>query len=500
MKIKKANWKYLLVYLGTAIFYLWMAAQIPYTHDDWDWGLPVGIHLWLHGIYNSRYIGNFFEVIMTRSELIKTLVMGLGYWLLPFLMSEFSAAEVPVTMERDKKRVLSFVLCNLLLLAMDRLIWQQTYGWVAGYGNFGLSAIFVLIILRKALRVFENGTNKEPVRNGAIWIVVGLVSQLFLENIALYLCALTLCALIYSYWKNRRISWSYLGLALGSVAGLVIMFGSGIYQDLWNSGSAVEGYRNVYVNSEADLFTALVQCFRQASGMPYRIWEDNLAVSCTILLLLSGGMLWAANEKNRRSRTGFLAANVLILMYFVSNHVVDLPFRWGYKLLIDVVFFLIVGAETLFLFGEDKAFTGRMMVIWLSAPAVIAPLIVTNELGPRLFFSSNTFLILFAAMLFVKIVAHIPKNVWNCVKVCALAALVCLVVYWGKVYYELGACKAERDALIAQAIATDADQVSLPRYPHAKYLWIPDPLNEKRMNFFKEFYGLAQDVVVDFGD
>ena len=64
-------------------FYLWVAAQIPYTHDDWDWGLEVGMQHLLKADINSRYVGNLIEVIITRSVILKTLIMGMILTLIP---------------------------------------------------------------------------------------------------------------------------------------------------------------------------------------------------------------------------------------------------------------------------------------------------------------------------------------------------------------------------------------------------------------------------------
>ena len=47
------------------VFYVWLAAQIPYCHDDWDWGLQIGIQQLLTANLNSRYVGNFIEVVLT---------------------------------------------------------------------------------------------------------------------------------------------------------------------------------------------------------------------------------------------------------------------------------------------------------------------------------------------------------------------------------------------------------------------------------------------------
>ena len=35
-----ARWGVLLIFLAACLYIAW---KVPYTHDDWDWGLPVGV-------------------------------------------------------------------------------------------------------------------------------------------------------------------------------------------------------------------------------------------------------------------------------------------------------------------------------------------------------------------------------------------------------------------------------------------------------------------------
>ena len=44
----------------------------------------------------------------------------------------------------------------------------------------------------------------------------------------------------------------------------------------------------------------------------------------------------------------------------------------------------------------------------------------------------------------------------------------------------------------------DAQEITLPTYPYANYLHAPDPIDQTRMEFFKEFYGINGDVNVIF--
>ena len=80
---EKINWQLVLLAVATGAFYIYLAAQIPYTHDDWDWGLSNGWEQLLTANINSRYSGNFLEVLMTRSGVFKTLFMGLSFCALP---------------------------------------------------------------------------------------------------------------------------------------------------------------------------------------------------------------------------------------------------------------------------------------------------------------------------------------------------------------------------------------------------------------------------------
>lgn len=493
-KIERDIYIYILIYSAIAVFYLWMAAQVPYTHDDWDWGLPVGIRQLISANLNSRYAGNFFVVVMTRSEAVKTLVMGLGYWLLPLLLTEFAMQNIPAP--SHPKRLACFLMCNILFLTMDRQIWQQTYGWVAGYANFVISALFMVSIIKKILSIFENvEIAQNSVRQALLWGCVGFLSQLFIENVALVLFLLSVASFSYFYIKNRYISFSFLGLVVGTSLGLIVMFGSGIYQELWNSGSAVNGYRQVFINSEMDVYTALVRCFEQCIAMPPRIWGNNLIISSSIILLLSGGIFKAP----KKVKYTFLVFNALILAFFVFDYLFGLPVRFAVKFLVNAVYFLLVAAEIVFLLGkDDKVFTQKLLVLWACVPIVIAPLIVTTEIGPRLFFTSNVLSIYVATMLFAKVVNCIPHSIFRLLQAGTLITSVFLYIYFGKIYYDIGLCKSKRETIISQAIATDADYISLPQFPHGEYLWVPNPANEQRTVFFKQFYGIAQSVTVEF--
>ena len=108
MTIRKRN-PYLPVMLAIFLFYIFIAFCIPYCHDDWDWGLDIGLEQFLNASLNSRYVGSFFVILMTRSEIIKTAVIALTMFFIPLLVSQLC----------DEERSLAkYLAANVLMLIM----------------------------------------------------------------------------------------------------------------------------------------------------------------------------------------------------------------------------------------------------------------------------------------------------------------------------------------------------------------------------------------------
>ena len=72
--------------------------------------------------------------------------------------------------------------------------------------------------------------------------------------------------------------------------------------------------------------------------------------------------------------------------------------------------------------------------------------------------------------------------------------------YWGYIYTDIGATGRERMQIIAEAIDTNAVEITLPKFPHEEYLWEPDPKSEYRKKYFRLFYGLNEDVEINLGE
>lgn len=484
----------LCVYVFFAVFYLWMAAQVPYTHDDWDWGISNGIYYLLNGNINGRYAGNLFVVIMTRSQLLKTLIMGVCYFLIPFLLARFAAKG-----EKNHQAVL-FLACNFLILTMNTGIWQQTYGWVSGFANFVISAVFMMIWVQEVFRVCETPLETQPVsRRYTFGCVLGCtVGQLFLENLALFCVILSVLLCILWYIRTKKVPLHALLMTAGAVVGLLIIFSSDVYDALFSTGEAIAGYRQVPMFSGENTGSVFAKLWNQTLTLLPLIFGNNRPICLAVLLLLIWLVLDKHSELPLMGKVLCTAANLALMLYFLLQY--RLGGSWhsaAVQAAVSLVYFLIAAAETILLFRRDKWRMWKMLILWCSAPMVIAPLAVTNEAGSRLFFNSNVFAVLFAAMLLARILETASPKTFRRVLCLCLVILIPVVLHFGIVYYEIGACQDARDALIAWAGEYGSFTLELPKFPHAEYLWLPDPAGYNDL-LFKYFYGIADYVELSF--
>lgn len=181
-----------LLYLLSFIFYLCLACNIPYTHDDWDWGRDIGLRHLLSADINSRYTGNAVVVLMTRSVVFKNILMASISTSIPLLLTVLSGC-------RGTAKALVFMLSNLLLLNIDSDIWRQTYAWVSGYANFVVSGCGMLLYFYIVEKTFSGKINASPLACILLFIFA-FFQQMFIENLSFLLFAAGIAALIVSIY------------------------------------------------------------------------------------------------------------------------------------------------------------------------------------------------------------------------------------------------------------------------------------------------------------
>ena len=466
------------------LVWFFIAYNIPYMHDDWDWGLKYGMDHLINADLNSRYAGNLLEVLMTRSAVLKTLFLGLGYSLIPLLMAGLK-------WEDKGARLRIYLISNLLLLLMDVNIWCETYGWVAGAANYILVMPLVLIWL-----YVVRGKNFDRIWQRALLFILAIVMQLFLENVALATTLISLCCLIDVI---RRKAGDKITMALvfgGNLTGTLICLFSGTVRELVGTGEAVDGYRRFIFDMDDPLPVKITKSLSFLTGSCIGPIYDSWNALVTILIVLVLTVLVWQHRKKSISRAVLYCTsgvNSAIVVYLALSLFIDLKSLAGF---VGIAIFISVLCELMMLDHQDVRLA---VILWIFAPLVISPMCILYNWGPRLYVTTYiihvTTLALLSGML--KIRASIGRV--RIVHTGLLLLLVIRAALMGLIYFDIGAATSRRLDEIRRARQGEITEVLLERYPHEIYLHDPDPADKGREVFFREFYKIPDDVTIRMG-
>ena len=484
------------------LFYLWLAQQIPYTFDDWDWGCAVGIKQLQHATLNNRYAGNFVVVVLTRSVFLKTLVMGITFFLIPLLLSLIITKNVKEN--RQLATHIFFLISNIFLLSMGHMVWSQTYSWVSGFANYVFSAVFLLILIYALSDLLmENPVLPEDhFASYILFFLIALVGQFFIENLSIFVALLCVAACIFCAKRFRRIPPRYLSMTLGALIGLFLMFSNSLYATLFQTGSAVSGHRSLSLDPQSGIMKNIFSVIIQIARLIVGAGEQNLVLCCSILLALTFLLLRLRPRGKYKSTTILCTVNILLVGYFAyintqsMDYSVDNLIQSILVVIPNGLYFLAVILETFLLRKNRSQQTFQLLFYFFSGILVLAPMAVTSVAGSRIYFISNLFFFLYI----MSIIFH-SYCAWNkktIISVCSICLLLCIVlrVFHGYHYQAIGACTEQRLEIIQNALASNQTQITLPKYPYEEYLWYPDPNNDFRWTYFRSFFGIPDTISI----
>lgn len=501
--IKKRPDPVILLLILLLPFYLYIAWQIPYAGDDWDWGLDVGLQHLLTADINSRYTGNFLVVLMTRSKPLQAVLMGASYLGIPWLM-----ASLTVNRSREPRIfLLCFLAANCLILSMNPHIWRQTWGWIAGFANYGFSILGLLLCLFPAMRLFREPPT--PCRSSAVrdlgLFLLTFLNQLFLENLTLYMVLYTGALCLISLFRERTIRRQYLALFAGALAGLCVMFSSSIYPVLFSSGTSTTAFRTLSFEKNTGITGLITGCILSFMEKASWIWEKNVVLCCTISLVLTA-LLWT-KKVHPFLRWSLSALNLLSVLYFVlCGHLAYGKLELFYRgllgkaeLIVNLGYFFLVAVETVVLYRHRRWDMAKLLCLWISAPGVILPLSFLTIEGARFYATSNCFLTVFVLFLAADLFRLLPVSGRRWASLALVTVFAVLCVHLFGIFYQASLCTRQREAILADARITGTKEVTLPTYPPevTPYIWEADALDARQI-FFRQFHGLHWDVVLHF--
>lgn len=474
------------------ICYLYIAICIPYMHDDWDWGLDIGITQLKNATLNSRYAGNFFVVVMTRSEIIKNLIISVTAWAIPFVLS--------CTGDKTyKEKTIRYIIYNIFVMFIPAEMWAQTYGWVSGFANYVISILCLCFyIYICSTDTSMQSTHTFVVIDVAIFLFA-VVSQLFLENISISFLFASFVMLIIAI-KNKLNKKRYIILLVGNLFGTIIMFSSNIYGELFEKGEAL-----TYLAVERKFV------FEKGAGlmnMVYSIVDDYVTnrliniwnpVKWLVFIMLALALCIIIKNKSAKKYKAMLTAEVLTLVIYLllmfnltitnENHTTALSFGIFYVWLYVFLFAVIMTIS-------DKKTKSIAGFCWISSAFVVVPLALIVEKGERLYLTSYMLMAITGVELLSYIIKQYSANKNTLLIIICGMTLGVLFVCRGAIYTDILKTTIDNADKIDVVRETDETTLYIDDYEHEEYLWGASPVNEEREQYFKEFYHIPDDVDV----
>ncbi len=504
-KWMRNNSSFMIVILLVWIFFMWMISKTPYGLDDWLWGIPAGYIDFITGNQNGRYVGNLFEIIVTRSVFLKVVLVGTMATLLPFLSVRlvYTSIEQEAFLQKTQKRFIElFLLATLAYLNIPREIWRQTFGWIAGFSNFGFSGVLVLLYLKQLFNA-QRTEPKSSLNEVAGSFITAFCASLILENVTVYVFAVTVISTMFFIIRNKHCNARHFSLLMGSIAGAVMMFSGSVYNSLLNTGQAYNGMRSITFDLSAGLWSNLrIFYSRYVYFFPHFLWGDQW-IPCTLISCLLALKGFKSRKRGRLLISSFFfsfAVYFIMVRFFgpIENYIG----RWSDVLTqrLNLLFFWTVVAAILLLWNMDRRKRSILLFFWFSVPGVILPLLATNTTSEsaRCLLTPAVFLIVFCLLLIVD--AGLVQNDFASKGLSILLA-VSLAISAGNiavVSYKNGLVMQERAALVKSAKEGKASYLDFPDFPYLDYLWVTEPLGDRQKSFFRAFYQIPPNVEMHF--
>ena len=491
--------------LSSLALYIWIFANTPYGQDDWHWGIDYGMNALLTGSINSRYVGNLLEVIVTRSAFLKAVLHGLIAAAIPFfivLMVMVCPGTRPVPELGGKASRLPeavLLLSNILFLTLPIDVWKETYGWIAGFSNFGFAVFFLGAFQLLLSRLVLDVAPRFSWLAGLGYFLFGLSIQLVLENMTIYVFLVDALLLIIMMVEKRSRAAKRLMLLMlaGNAVGLFMMFSSSIYTSLFDTGKALGGYRTLAFDPHDSLYNIfLVLNQRFMYFYPHRIFGNNWLMCSLISLLL----FLLAGRRKGLIRLGIGLFALFYFVYFVLTHffglLEDHISRWNemYTQWLNIFFFWGVLLSVLLLPWEGARMRKILIFAWLSVLGILLPLVAVKIVGSRYFLFSSFFLVEFAMFLLAEVYKDLGKQLRVAEGFILLAFLLVGICKFS-IYHDIGRAFSERMALIRAAQNGETDRLYFEDLPHKEYIEINEPLDgSEHVAPYREFYHIPDSV------
>lgn len=482
-KIKK-NWKLYLFYTFIFVFLFILSYYFPYSNDDWVWGSKIGIERFENGFkdYNGRYLGNTLVLVLTRSNLLKSLFMTITYFGIGYLIKKI--------VNKNNNGIMIFSI--LMLFLINRCVFRETIVNTSGFINYSFNMFLVLIFIAYIKDVFKKVNFKEKWYNLILLFLLGLSSTLFMEHITTYLLVLCTVLCVYSYIKYKKIPKSYLIYFAGVIIGSIIMFSNGAYMHVVKGD---DFYRTV-TTKQSMIVTMARNYFNKIQNNAFSLnLITNLVVSILMIILTCK---FIDNNKISKWKKYFLELLNLISIFYsvflIVGNYFDFDIVTGsshyFVGFMTAIYCLTLLLIILLIFFDknnyfDKVVGYKLLFYMGSVVIVLVPLLVLTPVGHRCSLPALIFYILFASELYNLLIkdknGHISKILFT--------LLIIVLSSYLHIYHSVYLSNNERYEIVKKQVDDGMNPIYIRSTKYDKYIWKNNPVNDAFDKAFLLFNG-----------
>ncbi|MBC1482660.1 DUF6056 family protein [Listeria immobilis] len=487
-RIKKDGFKLGIFSFIIFLFYLYLSYCTPLTHDDWSWGMQIGMNRFYDGFkdYNGRYFGNICELIITRIDWFRFLIMGV-----------FGAAIVvlPLLIAKTAKLTIAF-LSLFLMLGVSSDMFSSTFAWAAGFANYNTATICILVYLLIVKNVFYD---KRP--SYSVWLVIfavplGIASQLFVEHATIYNVFAGGFIIIYSFIKFRKIFYFHVVYFISALIGAAIMFSNGAYMKIF---TGADTYRTI--DTEMGFFEKIYSIF---STSMYKFLIMNnvllnfvLAIFCIFLLVKIGTNLpgWKIWVKNIFIiiLTGYPFYQPVVVNRMQLSIFTDVTKNSQLEAWMSLLFYLTI-LFTILLFFNRSSLKVELSFYLISAVFVAGPLFFVTPFGSRCFIISYALFVLFIVRLLVYLVDEGFVNL-KVINIPIITIAICFALSYIVLFTQIKTSDNARMDSIYQQIDDGKKVVTVKPLRNEKFLWNSRlTIPSFQADNFKIYFDLPKDI------
>lgn len=479
------NKKTALIYSSVFVILLFLCFLFPYTGDDWAWGSSIGaarLDNWFDN-YSGRYFGNLIVLALTRSNLLKTVVM-----------SGVVTGIIVILNELTSRNKLNFSIIILTLVFMPSTLLRQSVVWTSGFANYATSIFLTLIYLYEIKDIYSQSPENNSLK-AVLLMILGFSNALIVEHMTFYNVVLGAWVIFYVLIKYKKITAQHVTYFIGACAGTLLMLSNSVYRSIFNGD---DSYRSV---GDSMLLNRMKNNFLKC------IMPDGFFCNCVLMLIVAGvcAAVLYSTYKNMKKQRKVLSVLLLIpiVLYAVLSCVMSACNYSANNSLSKTVLLLLAICTVVYILclplfvltlDIDKKQKLKLLFILGSAYAIILPLFAVTPVGPRCLFAPYVMLIYFAAELAGCIDVRLKSFMKKAVPIFIVAAS-CGLVFLFYIYADIYNAnnnrieKAIEDSAISQSIEVE-------ELPHNNYVWCSDLKTDIWKTRFKLFYSIDKSVEI----